>query len=337
MSPLPEERTGIISSLAYAPFRILIASVSYILALLQPFAPQIIPILICTLFIPIIALLSSAAGWIVWQNVAVAWRSPLYLQYGDGGPPYAYAELPKLASKQSYDIALHLTVPATESNYALGNFMTTVTLATAKNKTLASVRRAAIAIPPRNGFFNGPPSILAIAVPLWASYVPGTSYVYATVELGRKDGWRSLGNGQGRELSVLSAAIHGTVVHKGIRGLLTRFPLTFSVLASFLFGLILSAILGACVLPSMFRQTSQQLEKSVPLAGLDEVKAVSDSEEKMSKRRRRSKQSRSRSLVKKEEAEEPVDFETASSSTLADIPLRRRRSRLMDNLSDSDN
>lgn len=49
--------------------------------------------------------------------------------------------LPSLVAQQRYDISLHLTVPATESNYALGNFMTSLTLSTSSNKTLTSIRR----------------------------------------------------------------------------------------------------------------------------------------------------------------------------------------------------
>jgi hypothetical protein len=55
--------------------------------------------------------------------------------------PYASVSLPTLVPLQRYDISLRLTIPATETNYALGNFMTSLTLTTPSNKTLASVRR----------------------------------------------------------------------------------------------------------------------------------------------------------------------------------------------------
>lgn len=61
--------------------------------------------------------------------------------FSDGRPPYALVSLPKLVSQQPYDVSLHLTIPATDSNYALGNFMTTLTISTPSNQTLASVRR----------------------------------------------------------------------------------------------------------------------------------------------------------------------------------------------------
>ena len=61
--------------------------------------------------------------------------------FSDGLPPYAEVSLPLLVSQQAYGIALHLSIPATESNFALGNFMTTLTLSTTSNKTLTSIRR----------------------------------------------------------------------------------------------------------------------------------------------------------------------------------------------------
>jgi len=39
----------------------------------------------------------------------------------------------------------------------------------------------------------------------------------AYVEVGRRDGWKSLGSGQGKEISVIAASVRGTVVHHGIR------------------------------------------------------------------------------------------------------------------------
>jgi hypothetical protein len=43
--------------------------------------------------------------------------------------------------QQKYAISVDLQLPATEMNLALGNFMTTLTVLTSKNKTLAYVRR----------------------------------------------------------------------------------------------------------------------------------------------------------------------------------------------------
>lgn len=56
-------------------------------------------------------------------------------------PPYAQAVLPALVAQQRYDISLQLQIPNLDANYALGNFMTTLTLSTPSNKTLVSIRR----------------------------------------------------------------------------------------------------------------------------------------------------------------------------------------------------
>ena len=49
-----------------------------------------------------------------------------------------------------------------------------------------------------------------------------SSNVIARVDIGRQDHWRSLGKGEGRELSVSTAILQGVVVHKGLR--LVRLP-----------------------------------------------------------------------------------------------------------------
>jgi hypothetical protein len=42
---------------------------------------------------------------------------------------------------QQYTLSVDLQLPVTESNLALGNFMTSVTLLNSNNKTLAQARR----------------------------------------------------------------------------------------------------------------------------------------------------------------------------------------------------
>lgn len=77
----------------------------------------------------------------------------------------------------------------------------------------------AIALPPKpvTFSFSSLPRLIDLDVPLLASYVPGTSKMNARIDLGRRDGWKSLGNGEGRELSVWNAALRGTVRRHGIR------------------------------------------------------------------------------------------------------------------------
>jgi hypothetical protein len=53
--------------------------------------------------------------------------------------------------------------------------------------------------------------------------------VIANIEVGRRDHWRSLGAGEGRELSVLSANLRGTLRHKGVRCVICSHPLNHNV------------------------------------------------------------------------------------------------------------
>lgn len=54
-------------------------------------------------------------------------------------------------------------------------------------------------------------------LPLVTKLVTGREDIIAHVELGRNDGWRSLGFGEGRELSVYSAFLRGDVHPQGLR------------------------------------------------------------------------------------------------------------------------
>lgn len=49
------------------------------------------------------------------------------------------------------------------------------------------------------------------------SFTAGKSNLAANVQIGRHDGWTSLGQGQGREVSIISAHLRGLVVPHGIR------------------------------------------------------------------------------------------------------------------------
>lgn len=67
---------------AYAPIRLFLSALSIGLATFRPFAPQLIPLAVFAVLIPLVVFLSLSAGWVVWRNVAVGWEAPLYLQYG---------------------------------------------------------------------------------------------------------------------------------------------------------------------------------------------------------------------------------------------------------------
>lgn len=158
----------------------------------------------------------------------------IFLCCSDGIPPYAEFSLHQLSVNQPYDVSLHLVIPAYDSNFDLGNFMASLTLATSSNKTLATVRRPvcilavtfmclfshilqAIVLPQRKRYLFPSPSLINLDIFLLASFVPSTSKVNARLELGRRDEWRRIGRGEARELSVVTASLKGTVLYKGVR------------------------------------------------------------------------------------------------------------------------
>jgi len=321
-------------------------------------APQLITLLVCLLLVPLVVFLSLFAGWFVWKNVAVSWEAPVYLQYGDGMPPYAEIPLPSLVAQQPYEISLRLAIPATESNYALGNFMTTLTLSTPSNRTLTSIRRPSIALPARGSFWTSQPDIIDMTVPLFSSFAPGTSRILAKLELGRRDGWKSLGEGHGRELSVLSASLRGSIKLKGLRGLVTRFPFPSALISSVIFFLVSLLLLIALFIPALgwtpspssdfdarlqpqMMQTPRQREKG--RAGLtddSEDYDDRDEEEPWQSRRRSGSTSRSRLPlesdldVKLETPSSVIPEAQANSSSRSGTPLYRRQSRHSQNLFD---
>ncbi|XP_006463954.1 hypothetical protein AGABI2DRAFT_75106 [Agaricus bisporus var. bisporus H97] len=251
-----QESRGILailgSSLLFAPFKVLNLVAVNGVSVLRPYAPQLVPIAVCLFLVPFAISLSLYAGWSVWKSLAVGWDVPLYLQYGQTVAPYASATLPPIQAAQPYDISLHMRVPITESNMALGNFMATLTLATSSNETLVTVSRSCIVVPQTTSWFFWSSSIANIDTIVLSSFIAKTSYLLARVEIGRQDGWRTLGDGRGREVSILSASLRAREIPRGIRGLAIRSPLIASTLAASLFFLILSFIVTSCVLPSMF-------------------------------------------------------------------------------------
>lgn len=222
------------------------------MSVLRPVALQLVPIFVCLFLIPFAVCLSIFAGWMVWKSLSVGWEVPLYLQYGERIVPYAFAAIPSIQAFQPYDVSLHMRLPISDSNISLGNFMATVTLMTPSNQTLAAASRPALVLPPKPSWLSGSPSAIDLDMTILSSFVAKTSDVLAFVEIGRRDGWRSLGNGQGREVSVLSAKLRGREIPRGTRGLAIRYPLIASTLAACIFLLILSLVIGTCVLPATF-------------------------------------------------------------------------------------
>jgi len=61
-----------------------------------------------------------------------------------------------------------------------------------------------------------------------------------------------VGRGEGRELSVYSATLRGTLRHRGVRGLVTRFPVFFGFVAGTTFFFISASCLAALLLPMVY-------------------------------------------------------------------------------------
>lgn len=69
------------------------------------------------------------------------------------------------------------------------------------------------------------PLYTQVAVPILPAWTPGTSSpLYALLEIGRRDAWKTLGRGEGRELTVLEAYVRGTVLLQGTRRVVGRYP-----------------------------------------------------------------------------------------------------------------
>jgi len=234
--------------------------------------------------------------------------------------------------------------------------MTTLTLSSSSNKTLASIRRPSITVPAPHSFWTRRSNVIDITVPLFSFFVPGTSHVLAKLELGRRDGWKSLGEGHGRELSVLSASLQGGVQLEGLRGLVTRFPLFSAAISSVIFLVISLLVLAGFFLPALQKtrkyiptqsqpqtpHTQRQREKQRSVSD-DSEDYDDDDEEKPWRSRRRSVSSgRIRpplafdADIKAEAPASVIPEAPAGSSSTSGTPLRRRRSRLSQSLAEED-
>ncbi|GJE87632.1 Seipin domain-containing protein [Phanerochaete sordida] len=306
---------------------------------IRPYAPQLVPLAVFVCAIPALLFFSFSSGWFVWRSIAVGWEVPLYLQYGDGPSPYAHVALPPLVSRQAYDVSLHLQVPTSPSNLELGNFMASLTIATASNQTLAVARRPALVLPMTSTPFSfvwTKPGVIELTIPMLTNVEMAKSGASAHVEIGRRDQWKTIRTGEGRELSVSSAMLRGVVVHHGLRGILTRFPLLTSMLAAASFFFISFVILASCILPAVewqFHEEPQPIEPAVYEKPRRARRRPRD-ESKIRRgvpRRSPSHGSSSRTSFSVTQQQEPqgiktedIPIEFPSETT----PLRRRRSRL---------
>jgi len=306
-------------------------SLSLVASTLRPIAPQLIPFAVFLSLLPLLFIPAIVSGVYVWYSRAISWQSPLFFQYGDGLVPYAETQLASFNPAQPYDISLHLVVPATRSNYDLGNFMTILTLTDSANRTLTTVRKPAIVLPP-SSYLWWNPSTMTLQIPLLSRYVSGASPVSAKVELGRQDGWKTVGSGEGKELSVLDAFIKGTVRPRGIRGIISRFPVLSSAIASSAFLTVSFFILAFSLIPSLWWQYGSPAIAKLGTSA--RPRALPDAVGERRVRKRSLKRSGSTGPIKREEYEggiSALQFAETSST-----PLRRRRSRISEPVSDGE-
>src|SRR5712691_6987679 len=139
---------------------------------------------------------------------------------------------------------------------------------------------------PPSSFRWSNPSTTTLKIPLLSSYVSGASDVVARIELGRQDGWKSIGSGEGKELSVLTAFINGRVRPQGVRlvppfplltnehrsvscrGVVSRFPFLSGIVASAAFLAVSVFVLSVCRVPALRWQygSGPTVPKAVPSA-----------------------------------------------------------------------
>lgn len=167
---------------------------------------------------------------------------------------------------------------------------------------------------PRLSFLWHSPGMTEITIPFLLNFEAGAGNVVAHVEIGRKDQWKALGTGEGRELSVFTAFLRGVVIHKGLRftfllscrgigtyvilrGLFTRFPLLTSLMAAATFFFISFVILASCVLPLIEWQVQDNVPSTEP-APQEKPRRQrrQERDESRSARRRTLAQQRSQSL-----------------------------------------
>lgn len=77
-----DEVSSSLARVISTPINLFISLLSTAFGALRPFSSQLVPILVCAIFIPLLLFLSVSAGWVVWNNVAIGWEEPLSLQYG---------------------------------------------------------------------------------------------------------------------------------------------------------------------------------------------------------------------------------------------------------------
>ncbi|CAE6523025.1 unnamed protein product [Rhizoctonia solani] len=230
----------------------------FVLSIPRRVLPTILHVAAFTTILPALLAISVGAGITVVNLIPEGWHTDLWMQYGEQATPFARTSLPPLTPGQPYDITLSLQVPITPENLALGNFMTKLILTDAKNTTVGTANRPQSLVLRRQTswipLFMSSPQVETIIVPLVENWSPssqpgnllghgvavarGASHqgFHAFIAVGRSDAWKSLGNGQGKELSIARATLHGRVKLSGLRGFFARHkPLLFMLTTTVFF------------------------------------------------------------------------------------------------------
>jgi hypothetical protein len=88
---------------------------------------------------------------------------------------------------------------------------------------------------------------MTLSIQLLTYWKPYTSSpLDGKLEVGRRDGWKSLGKGEGRELTVIEAYVRGTVQLEGTRRVVGAYPNLAGALSSAIFFITATLGVGLC-------------------------------------------------------------------------------------------
>ncbi|EUC53807.1 adipose-regulatory protein, putative [Rhizoctonia solani AG-3 Rhs1AP] len=261
----------------------------FVLSIPRRILPTILHVAAFTTILPALLAISVGAGITVVNLIPTGWHTDLWMQYGEQPTPFARTSLPPLTPGQPYDISLSLQVPFTPENLALGNFMTKLILTDAKNTTVATANRPSLVLR-RQAYWipllMGSPQVEIINVPLVENWSPssqpgnllghgvavarGASHqgFHAFIAVGRSDAWKSLGSGQGKELSIVRATLHGHVKLSGLRGFFARHKLLLFMLTTAIF---FAASTGAAIVFYLLLAPSLSADDDIAAGGIPSI------------------------------------------------------------------
>ena len=73
---------GLISTIINALATIFVSILSSCFAVIRPYTPRLIPLVVFAFFVPFLIFVSLGVGYFVWSSLSASWEVPLYLQYG---------------------------------------------------------------------------------------------------------------------------------------------------------------------------------------------------------------------------------------------------------------